>query len=473
MVFSSYVFVLLFLPVFLGIYYLIPFRFRSGWILIASYAFYAWWRVDFVILIFLTTLWTYLFGAKVAETVELNKRRAKFILLIGVAGNLGVLAYFKYFNFGVDSLNEVLLLLDVRPLSAWNVILPVGISFYVFQATSYLIDVYRGDASKARSFWDLSAFVALFPQLIAGPILRYKDLEHQFQRRTHTLSKFSEGAVRFMIGFCKKVLIADAVAPIADAAFAYSEPTMVDAWMGALAYTVQLYFDFSGYSDMAIGLGLMMGFRFRENFDHPYISRSITEFWRRWHISLSNWLRDYLYFSLGGNRRGIRRTYVNLMLVMLLGGLWHGANWTFVLWGGWHGAWLAAERYFAGSHRSLGDERPAFMAKTLLIVILGWVMFRAESVTAAVKMYAGLIGLNGLYLSDGLAWQIQGFQVSVLIMGLALVVLAPAWYERPKTVPAVYFHPTSRAGILILPCFVFALLRLSAQSYSPFLYFQF
>ena len=256
-------------------------------------------------------------------------------------------------------------------------LLPIGISFYIFESISYIIDVYRGDTPATRNLIDFAAFVAIFPHLIAGPVLRFRDLADQFNNRTHTLDKFSEGCTRFMQGFIKKVFIADTLAVVADHCFALQNPTTGDAWLGALAYTAQLYFDFSGYSDMAIGLGLMMGFRFMENFKQPYISQSITEFWRRWHISLSTWLRDYLYITLGGNRKGTLTTYRNLFLTMLLGGLWHGANITYIVWGAWHGMWLAIEKAIGlnTAPRSFNVLRWAF---TFLLVVMGWVIFRAE-----------------------------------------------------------------------------------------------
>ena len=302
MVFSSAIFLMLFLPLFLAIYYIVPWRFKSLVILLGSYAFYAWWRVDFVLLFGVVTFFSYFVSLKIVAAN--NDKLKKRWLTVGIVGDLGVLGYFKYANFGVDSLNTALISAGFEPFSIAHVILPIGISFYIFQAVSYLIDIYRGDADLADDFLDFAAFIALFPQLIAGPVLRYKDIAHQFHGRTHTWSKFNEGAVRFSMGFCKKVLIADTIAPVADMMFAVADPSFAESWLGILAYAAQLYFDFSGYSDMAVGLGLMMGFRFMENFNHPYISRSITEFWRRWHISLSSWLKDYLYVPLGGNRKG-------------------------------------------------------------------------------------------------------------------------------------------------------------------------
>jgi alginate O-acetyltransferase complex protein AlgI len=468
MVFSTHVFLFLFLPLFLALYYLLPFRFRSPLILAASYLFYAWWRLDFLLLLVGVTLLSFFAGGAVARAPPGGGARAA--LVFGVAGNLVALAYFKYFNFGVDSLNALLEALGARPLTLWEVVLPIGLSFYIFQAISYVVDVYRKDAPPARSFWDLSAFIALFPQLIAGPVLRYKDLADQFAARTHTLDKFSEGALRFMVGFCKKVLIADAVAPLADRVFALSAPSAPEAWLGALAYSAQLYFDFSGYSDMAIGLGLMMGFRFRENFNHPYISRSITEFWTRWHISLSSWLRDYLYIPLGGNRLGARRTYVNLALVMLLGGLWHGAAWTFVVWGAWHGGWLALERFLGGKTLWAPLPAPLAVLKTMLIVVLGWVTFRAVDFESAWALYRGLFGANGWVAGDAFWVQLSGLELVTLILAGVLTYLAPYWRT-------LVWSPRGRAlaalHLAVLPVFVLGVMRLSAQGFSPFLYFQF
>lgn len=329
MVFSSNIFLFAFLPLFLLCYYLTPWRAKSGLILVFSYLFYAWWRPDFLGLLVGVTLVSYGFALAMGNTHDETRRYR--LLTTGVTLNLLALGYFKYANFGIDSLNVALIGLGFQSIEFTHVLLPIGLSFYIFHAISYLVDIYRREAPPARNLIDFAAFIALFPHLVAGPVLRYHLLAEQFRSRTHSLDRFARGCVVFMIGFCKKVLIADSVSPLADAAFAAPLPTLADAWLGAVAYTIQLFFDFSGYTDMAIGLALMIGFVFPENFNDPYISRSITEFWKRWHMSLSNWLREYLYVSLGGNRKGLVRTYVNLFLTMLLGGLWHGANWTFVL----------------------------------------------------------------------------------------------------------------------------------------------
>jgi alginate O-acetyltransferase complex protein AlgI len=336
---------------------------------------------------------------------------------------------------------------------------------------SYLIDVYRRDAKPAPTFWDFAAFIALFPQLVAGPILRYKDVVDQFREREHSFTKFSYGATRLMGGFCKKILIADTLAPVVEAVFALPQPTMADAWIGTIAYTLQLYFDFSAYSDMAVGLGAMLGFHFKENFDHPYISKSITEFWRRWHISLSTWLRDYLYVPLGGNRKGRARTYVNLAVTMLLGGLWHGANWTFVIWGAWHGAILALERRFG--HDVNGRPPRLGIPLTLVLVMLGWVMFRAPDVGTAWGFYSAMAGAHGLPISDGLRWQISGLQGWTLVLGCALAFAGPAWRAWLDRIVEDRRRRFENAALLYIPLFAVAVLRLSANSYTPFLYFQF
>lgn len=504
MVFSTAIFVFAFLPVFLGVYYLLPFRLRSAWILAASLLFYGWWRLDFLSLIVATTIWTYYLGGKAASRID--REGARRAMIAGTLLNIGTLAYFKYFNFGIESLDALIRGLGGSGLTAWNVVLPVGISFYVFQATSYLIDLYRGDAEPAPSYLDLAAYIALFPQLVAGPIVRYRDVASQFQRRDHTFPLFSEGARRFMIGFAKKVLIADTVSTLVDAAFTIPSPHAIDAWLGTIAYAVQIFFDFSGYSDMAIGLGLMIGFRFRENFDRPYQAWSITEFWKRWHISLSSWLRNYLYIPLGGNRRGRRRTYINLVVVMLLGGLWHGAAWTFVIWGAWHGLWLMVERYIADRRErsQIPDSTAGGILRdkvfgiigvvyTGVIVLLGWVFFRAPSISIALEVLQGMVGFNGLALSPAMAWSVSRSATIALIVGLVLVYL-PRWRRtngersiatdsgteplpgHPDTKRALALvgrvaQPAYHAGLSLL--FIASLLKLSAERFSPFLYFQF
>lgn len=472
MVFSSYVFLFGFLPIFLGVYYLLPSRVRSAWILFASYVFYGWWRLDFLGLLVAVTVGSYACALLMEQAVTRPKK--KMWLWAGVVGNLGALAWFKYANFGVDSFNVAMDAIGLEPLAWTRIILPIGLSFFIFQAMSYLIDIYRGTSRPARDLIDFAAFIALFAQLIAGPVIRYNVVAEQFLTRTHSWSKFNRGVARFMSGFSKKVLLADAIAPLVEASFSLPDPTMGDAWLGTIAYTLQLFFDFSGYSDMAIGLALMIGFRFPENFDHPYISASITEFWRRWHLSLSSWLRDYLYISLGGSRKGERRTYINLMATMVLGGMWHGANWTFIIWGFWHGGILALERkrgYRHNKNEKARNIQRVFV--TMILVIIGWVVFRATSVTSALSMYAGLIGLNGFGVSEALAWQLTGLQLATIVAGIAFAYTAPHWTKLDQDGVRTSWLRFAHSPLLITPFFVLAVMRLAAQSYSPFLYFQF
>lgn len=472
MVFSSAIFLFVFLPVFLAIYYLTPYRFRSPVILAASYIFYAWWRVDFLFLFAIVTFLTYLLSLYIQRADSIHKK--KQLLTFGVVANLVTLAYFKYFNFGVAALNDLISSMGGSPMSAWSVILPIGVSFYIFHCISYLVDVYRGDADVADTYWDFAAFTALFPHLIAGPVLRYKDLAWQFRNRTHTWDKFNEGVIRFGIGFAKKVLIADTVAPLADAMFALEDPTFAESWIGVLAYAIQLYFDFSGYSDMAVGLALMMGFRFIENFDNPYISTSITEFWRRWHISLSTWLRDYLYIPLGGNKKGKARTYFNLMATMTLGGLWHGANWTFILWGAWHGFILAIERMLGGRNKN-PYPRLIALPLTFVFVLIGWVLFRAHDLEGAFAVYHGMSGFNGWGFTDRALWQINSFELTTLAVAYALMFVSPFIMKRldENGFPAIAARMPLSGQIVCNALFLIAIVKMIAQSFSPFLYFQF
>lgn len=473
MVFSSETFLFLFLPGALALYYLTPTRWKSLTLLAVSYVFYAWWRVDFLFLLIGTTVWTFVLGSAIRRATD--RSRAKLWTGIGVAGCIGVLGLFKYFGFFLDSLTGLVGLTPEEIGVHWQVLLPIGVSFYVFQSISFLVDTYRGDAPDDVRLLDFAAFIALFPQLIAGPILRYKDLASQFRNRTHSVEMFSDGMMRFFVGLAKKVLLADAVAPLADLAFSTPDPYFMLAWAGAMAYMLQLYFDFSGYSDMAIGLGMMLGFRFTENFETPYISRSITEFWQRWHISLSVWLRDYLYIPLGGNRVGDSRTYVNLMTVMVLGGLWHGAAWTFLIWGAWHGSWLAWER-FGGWATSRSS---AALLRTLIIVLLGWVVFRATSVSEMVGVFSGMIGLNGIGLSSAAAYELTGESLVFTLIAAAVVVCEPRVGRfldgslQPNPDGTLTLASATVLPLAVTVLATLTILKLAEQNFSPFLYFQF
>ncbi|MEM1078159.1 MAG: MBOAT family protein [Pseudomonadota bacterium] len=458
MVFSTPIFLFGFLPVFLTAYYLAPKRARNWLILLASTLFYAWWRADALIVLFGIAGASFFAGRIAAGTTRHAVRI--WAVRTGVAVNLAVLGWFKYTTFILGSLNTAL---GGEALTVPEIILPIGLSFLAFQSISYVIDVARGDAPPARKLVDFLAFSSLFPQLIAGPVLRYKDLAHQFDAREHSLAIFARGVRRFFEGVAMKLLIADSVAPLADRIFALPDPTVAEAWLGAIAYSVQLLFDFAGYSAMAIGLGLMIGFRFPENFDAPYTSSSITEFWRRWHISLSRWLRDYLYVPLGGNRGGAVRTYRNLMLTMVLGGIWHGANWTFVVWGVWHGGLMALERALGAKTRATVWPRALAWPLTMTFVVLGWVVFRAESLGAALSMYGGMFGMNGLAMRPELITLTAPTEALCLLLGGALSVLPR------NTLRAPAFAQRLQPALLSLLCCVVV----QARTESPFLYFQF
>ncbi|MDE0903462.1 MAG: MBOAT family protein [Planctomycetota bacterium] len=463
MLFASATFLFWFLPLFLGVYYLTPKRGRSWTLGLTSYVFYGWWRPDFLILMLTSTLVDHLCGRKIFAARREGGRGRNWLWL-SLATNLGLLGWFKYANFGIDTLNEVLAVAGSGGFSMAEIVLPVGISFYTFQTLSYTIDIYRGQVEPVKRFGDFVCYVAMFPQLVAGPIVRYSTVAKQLFERTHTWDKFAAGVLAFQSGLVKKVLLADLLAPAADLVFAGGPVTTADAWIGSLAYSFQLYFDFSGYSDMAIGLGLMLGFRLPINFDRPYISQSITEFWRRWHISLSTWLRDYLYLPLGGNRKGGTRTYVNLALVMLIGGLWHGAAWTFLVWGAWHGGWLIIERWRGKRALHASMPRPMKVASTMLIVLLGWVFFRAQGLAHGTAIVGSLVGIG----AD--ASPIQGLLSPLLMIGTVLSI--GVVYLAPTTQALILKQPRSWTFLLQL-LFLLALTRLVNAEHVPFLYFQF
>jgi alginate O-acetyltransferase complex protein AlgI len=472
MIFASFEFLFLFLPLFFAVYFLTPARHRNWPILILSWAFYAWWRVDFLALLAAVTVFTFLV-ARAMDAAGPRSPAGGRLLLLGLLGNLGVLAYFKYANFGVASFNDLLAGLGLQPLGWTEILLPIGLSFYVLQSVSYLIDLWRGDVPASRSFINYAAYKAIFSQLIAGPIVRYAEIESDLKSRRHSLETFGLGARRFMIGFTAKVLVADTLSPMVDAVFSLPAPTLAESWAGGTAYTLQLFFDFAGYSAMAIGLAQMCGFRFPENFNHPYLAGNIQEFWQRWHMTLSRFLRDYLYIPLGGNRRGPVRTYVNLIATMAIGGLWHGANWTFVLWGGWHGALLAVHRAWS---RVGARPMPWLLGNALLMaaVVIGWVTFRAPSIQGTFSMYRGMAGLNGFGISDALAWQVTPDQWWCLGIGLALVWL-PLALRGDLTARSGAIGSVARMAWAAGPMLGFLLgsIALYSRAAVPFLYFQF
>jgi alginate O-acetyltransferase complex protein AlgI len=466
MVFSSVPFLFFFLPVFMASYVLTPtIRGKNLTTLAFSLVFYAWGEPWFVLLL-LASIAANWVGALVIDRFAGLPRRA--LLAAVIASNLGLLGFFKYAAFLTANLDVVLRPLGVA-LRVPHPSLPLGISFFTFHCLSYVIDVYRRRFPANRDAVEVALYIALFPQLIAGPIVRYGTIARQLRVRRHTLARASAGARIFVIGLAQKVLIADQVAPLVETVFDHTaRPTLAESWCGLLAYTMQIYFDFAGYSAMAVGLGLCMGFSLPRNFRMPYTSLSITDFWRRWHMSLSAWLRDYLYIPLGGNRGPPWQTWRNLFAVFLLCGAWHGASWNFVLWGAWHGLFLAVER--AGLGRLLARIPPVLRWSYAMAVVMGgWVLFRARDLGAAWSVWRGLLGVNGLRLGFYVHAALTPVLVVALLAGCVLAV-APRWLPAPR-LPRPLFALVDTAWTFAL--LALAMLWVAAGSYSPFLYFRF
>ena len=472
-VFSSHLFLFYFLPLSLLLYYAVPKSWRIGVLALTGYAFYGWWNPWFCVLMFISTAIDYAGGLLVGAPGA-SRRRRRFGLVLSVVSNLAILGFFKYCGFAVGAAGGVVEALGFGVWAApeWvtRIVLPVGISFYTFQSMSYCIDLYRGHARLAPTFLHFAAYVSLYPQLVAGPIVRYETVARQLVERPHTAAGFVCGLTRFSMGFAKKILLANPMGPVADSAFA-AHPDVLGfstAWIGLVAYALQIYFDFSAYSDMAIGLGRMFGFTFDENFASPYRSGSLSEFWRRWHISLSTFLRDYVYIPLGGNRYGDGRMYVNLMMVMVLGGLWHGANWTFVAWGVLHGGVLVLERVLGRVVPVGWWPRPCAAGATFLVVLAGWVFFRSDTLMVAVQYFEALAGRRG---TADAAWLLRAemmvpYNLTMLGLGLGVVFLVP----NTQTLFRVLTPWKVVAALLLL---VLAVAMMFTQGFNPFLYFQF
>jgi alginate O-acetyltransferase complex protein AlgI len=484
MVFSSPTFLFAFLPLCLGIYLVLPRFLKNTWLLALSLLFYAWGEQQWVVLMLCSIAGNYVLGLLVDHFRD-RRKIAVGVLTATVVFNLGLLGWFKYANFLMGNVNGGLAWLGVGAIEIDQVHLPIGISFFTFQAMSYVIDVYRRDGNVERNPLNLGLYIALFPQLIAGPIVRFQDICDQLRDRRTTLDSFTYGIQRFVIGLGKKVLIANVVALPADEIFNLpaSELTPALAWLGVICYTFQIYFDFSGYSDMAIGLGHMFGFRFLENFRYPYIARSITDFWRRWHISLSTWFRDYLYIPLGGNRVSKGRNYFNLWLVFFLCGLWHGASWAFVVWGLYHGALLVLERLFLGDLLNrLG--RVVQHLYTMLAFMVGWVFFRAETLPEAGAMLAAMAGFAD---GDGSVYYPAVYLNREVLLTLVIATIGatpilPAfmtWWRKRVEEAEQFPRPltegiTGVVGIAFLGLiFIYTAVHLSASTYNPFIYFRF
>lgn len=469
MLFSSAVFIFLFLPIVLGLHFILAQKFRNLFILLASLFFYAWGEGVLVLLMMSSICFNYAIGVGIFHYQKRSKTSlSKGFLYIGVIGNLLTLGFFKYIHFLIDNLALIGIDLSV---DVSGVMLPIGISFFTFQSISYLIDVHRKTVKAQRNLVSLGMYISLFPQLIAGPIVRYVDISKEIEKRTITAELFKSGINRFIIGFGKKIIIANNVGLIADKVFEAAPGDLSTglSWLGIICYSLQIYFDFSGYSDMAIGLGKMLGFNFKENFEHPYISKSIREFWRRWHISLSTWFRDYLYIPLGGNRKGKHRVYVNLLIVFFLTGLWHGASWNFIVWGLFHGLFLIIERL-----NLIKLKAPVLShIYVLLVVMVGWVFFRAEDLSYAMGYLSNMFSYSeGSYTYPYI--YLNSYVLTIIALGV--IFSTPLRLVIEKRTKALFknaaYYAVAKHSVYLL-IFVVSIMELAQATYNPFIYFRF
>ncbi|WML24852.1 MBOAT family protein [Neobacillus sp. OS1-33] len=472
MLFSSTVFLFLFLPLTLTLYFLAPRKLRNTILLLASLFFYAWGEPKFVLFLFLSIILNYVFALLVDQNREKHVL-VKWVMGVTIFANLSILIVFKYANFIVDNINE----LFGTTIELGNIPFPLGISFFTFQGLSYVIDVYRKDAKAQKNLINMAMYKALFPQLIAGPIVRYVTVAHQIDERKESLSKFAYGTKRFIIGLAKKMILANNCGWVADQVFSMpaGEMSVGMAWIGIIAYSLQIYFDFSGYSDMAIGLGRMFGFDFLENFNYPYISRSATEFWRRWHISLSTWFKDYLYIPLGGNRGGTYKTYRNLFIVWLATGIWHGAAWTFIAWGVYYGVLIMLEKAFLLKWiKSIPTVLQHLYA--LIVVMIGWVFFRAETFTYGFNYLKVMFFANGNPVWD----QQASFYLSQygIVLLIAIIAATPVFQVlKDKVIKPGPTGIASGRNLLVTASyaviFFLTLVSVVSSTFNPFIYFRF
>ena len=460
MVFSSFVFLLVFLPLILLLYYISPGRIKNLVLLLGSLLFYAWGEPVYVLIMLFSTVFDYTNGRLISYFKAGNRNLwAKAVLIVDICGNLGILGFFKYADFFIGTVNS----LTGAGIGLLQIALPIGISFYTFQTMSYTIDVYRGQVPPQRNILDFATYVTLFPQLIAGPIVQYKTVAHELGKRRVGLEDFSEGVYRFSKGLAKKVLLANQIGSLWDTISSMQELTVATAWLGAIAYSFQIYFDFSGYSDMAIGLGRMFGFHFLENFDFPYVSKSITEFWRRWHISLGSWFREYVYIPLGGNRKGKLRQVMNLLIVWMLTGLWHGASWNFVLWGLYYGLLLILEKLFLSKimERLSGVLKHIY---SLFLILLGWMIFAQTDMSRLGVYLKAMFGV-GVELVNSDFWYFLSCN------GVLLVILVLCSMNVWKRIPQKMLGVCKPVLMVLFMALSFAFLV--GDSYNPFLYFRF
>jgi D-alanyl-lipoteichoic acid acyltransferase DltB (MBOAT superfamily) len=479
MLFSSNIFIFAFLPIVLIIYYIINPKFRNIFLLIASLIFYAWGEPKFVFIMIMSIIANYLFALLIHYVKNRTKKKIYVRLSIAfmLIFNLTIMFIFKYLNFTLSNINNVFG--NILPQS--NIILPIGISFFTFQAISYVMDVYRGNGEVQKNPLNVGLYISLFPQLIAGPIVRYETVAKEIGTRKETFSEFSEGVQRFIIGLCKKIIIANNMAIIADKTFstkAFGELSVSFAWLGALAYTFQIFFDFSGYSDMAIGLGKMFGFHFLENFNYPYISKSVSDFWRRWHISLSTWFRDYVYIPLGGSRVNSKPKLVrNLFVVWILTGVWHGANWTFIVWGLMYFVLLAIEKLSGYPNKFKSPvAKGIYQLFTLLCIIGGWVIFRAPDLKYAIKYGMSMFGLNGNPFSDSQATFYFNEYLVLLLAALLFSFPVVRWIKQKlknKFGENMLHKLEYSVPVVYMALFILAISYLILGAHNPFIYFNF
>lgn len=461
MIFSSLPFLFFYLMAVLAVYKLSPLKLRNLILLLVSLFFYGWGEPVYILIMFLSIAVDYVHGMLV-ERWRADDRKARRAVASSVIFNLAILVFFKYWDFLASSINA----LTGFSIPIFGLPLPIGISFYTFQTMSYTIDVYRKDAPVQKNPITFGAYVTLFPQLIAGPIVRYKSVAEQLEERREGLEKFVSGVRRFMVGAAKKILLANAIGQLWNQSLAAENLTVVGAWLGLAAYAFQIYFDFSGYSDMAIGLGRMLGFEFLENFNYPYISKSIVEFWRRWHISLTTWFREYVYIPLGGNRVPKAKWIRNILIVWLLTGIWHGAGWNFLLWGLYYGVWMLAERLFLGKYL---EKLPSALQHvyTMIIVLTGWALFAVEDMNRLGVYFMSLFGGGGLFsAADG--YRLRTYLPTLVILAIGSTPLMKNLWDKLNEKTRNILQP-----LLVLAALILCTASLVDAGYNPFLYFRF
>lgn len=476
MLFTSLEFLLLFLPLCLGVYYLLPPRWglRNYWLLAMSLGFYAWGEPSFVFVMLGSIAFNYMMAVFVSWT-RTKKNTALALLVVAIAGNLAILGVWKYANFVTATLREWIPIWQ-GAIPQTSFVLPIGISFFTFQAMSYVVDVYRGTVVVQKNPFYLALYIALFPQLIAGPIVRYSTVCAEIERRRTTMDDFTSGVMRFLAGFAKKMLLANTLAAAADKAFALASPSVGSAWLGAICYTFQIFFDFSGYSDMAIGLGRMFGFHFEENFNYPYVAKTVTEFWRRWHISLSSWFRDYVYFPMGGSRVCRVRLLFNLAVVWFLTGVWHGANWTFILWGSLYGVIIMGEKLLDVPKRAEMFFRWRMVCQplTILAVIVGWVLFRSIDLPQAGHFLEAMFGVGNAPFFDDVfcfeAYEVRWLLAAAVFFSMPIL---PWVRNRLAARPRGLVVLEALEGLLLIGLFVVGVSSLAMNAHNPFIYFNF